>query len=130
MAEFTIRTYGDPLLRAPGEPVREFGPPLRTLGEAMLSAMRKARGIGLAAPQVGLSLQLFVLNICDEESPLLLDGKIVEAAKVMPMLLANANVTGEISGRAAALESAATLKRAGSAKALSRPIRISARRFK
>jgi len=93
MAEFTIRTYGDPLLRMPGEPVREFGPPLRTLGEAMLSAMRKARGIGLAAPQVGLSLQLFVLNICDEENPLLLDGKIVEAAKVMPMLLANANVT-------------------------------------
>jgi peptide deformylase len=48
MAEFTIRTYGDPLLRMPGEPVREFGPPLRTLGEAMLSAMRKARGIGHA----------------------------------------------------------------------------------
>ena len=32
MAEFTIRPYGDPVLRAVGEPVREFGPPLRTLG--------------------------------------------------------------------------------------------------
>ena len=58
MADFTIRTYGDPVLRTPGEPVREFGPALRSLGDAMLAAMRKAKGIGLAAPQVGLSLQL------------------------------------------------------------------------
>ena len=54
MAEFTIRTYGDPVLRTPGEPVREFGPALRTLGDAMLVAMRKAKGIGLAAQQVFL----------------------------------------------------------------------------
>ena len=52
MADFTIRTYGDPVLRTPGEPVREFGPALRSLGDAMLVAMRKAKGIGLAATKV------------------------------------------------------------------------------
>lgn len=93
MAEFTIRTYGDPVLRTPGEPVREFGPALRTLGDAMLVAMRKAKGIGLAAPQVGLSLQLFVVDVRDPEATPLLDGQPVEPAAVMPMLLANAEVT-------------------------------------
>ena len=29
MAEFTIRPYGDPILRAKGDPVKEFGPALR-----------------------------------------------------------------------------------------------------
>ncbi len=93
MAEFTIRPYGDPILRAKGEPVREFGPALRSLGEAMLGAMRTAKGIGLAAPQVGLSLQLFVMNIKDEDYQPVLDGKACDPADIMPMLLANATVT-------------------------------------
>lgn len=92
MAEFTIRPFGDPILRAPGEPVREFGPPLRTLGEAMLRAMKTAKGIGLAAPQVGLSLQLFVMDIRDEEQVPMLDGKAVPTKEIMPMLLANATL--------------------------------------
>jgi peptide deformylase len=93
MAEFTIRAYGDPILRAKGEPVREFGPALRSLGEAMLGAMRTAKGIGLAAPQVGLSLQLFVMNVKDEDFQPVLDGKPCDPADIMPMLLANATVT-------------------------------------
>ena len=67
MAEFTIRSYGDPVLRAKGEPVREFGPALRTLGEAMLRAMRSAKGIGLAAPQVGVLKRVIVLDIDRED---------------------------------------------------------------
>ena len=93
MADFTIRTYGDPVLRTPGEPVREFGPALRSLGDAMLAAMRKAKGIGLAAPQVGLSLQLFVADVRDEEFTPLLDGRPVATDALMPMLFANAEVT-------------------------------------
>jgi hypothetical protein len=50
MAEFTIRPYGDPVLRAKGDPVKEFGPALRSLGDAMLRAMKTAKGIGLARP--------------------------------------------------------------------------------
>ena len=92
MAEFTIRPYGDPVLRAVGEPVREFGAPLRTLGDAMLRAMKTAKGIGLAAPQVGLSLQLFVMDVHDEDHLPVLDGKARPPAEIMPMLLANATV--------------------------------------
>jgi peptide deformylase len=93
MAEFTIRPYGDPVLRAVGEPVREFGAPLRTLGDAMLRAMKTAKGIGLAAPQVGLSLQLFVMDVHDEDFAPVLDGKERRPEDIMPMLLANATVT-------------------------------------
>lgn len=93
MAEFTIRPYGDPVLRAVGEPVREFGAPLRSLGEAMLRAMKTAKGIGLAAPQVGLSLQLFVMDVRDEEFRPVLDGRERAPEEIMPMLLANATVT-------------------------------------
>ena len=93
MAEFTIRPYGDPVLRAVGEPVREFGAPLRTLGDAMLRAMKTAKGIGLAAPQVGLSLQLFVMDVHDEDFTPVLDGKERQPEDIMPMLLANATVT-------------------------------------
>ena len=93
MAHFTIRRYGDPVLRAVGEPVKEFGAPLRSLGEAMLRAMKLAKGIGLAAPQVGLSLQLFVMDVRDEEHRPVLDGKACDPDDIMPMLLANATVT-------------------------------------
>lgn len=92
MAEFTIRPYGDPVLRAVGEPVREFGAPLRALGDAMLRAMKAAKGIGLAAPQVGLSLQLFVMDVHDEDFAPVLDGQERKPADIMPMLLANATV--------------------------------------
>jgi peptide deformylase len=93
MADFTIRTYGDPVLRTPGETVREFGPALRSLGDAMLAAMRKAKGIGLAAPQIGLGLQLFVADVHDEDYLPILDGKVVAADQIMPMLFANAVIT-------------------------------------
>ena len=93
MAEFTICPYGDPILRAKGDSVKEFGPALRTLGEAMLRAMKAAKGIGLAAPQVGLSLQLFVMDVRDEDFLPVLDGKARPPAEIMPMLLANATVS-------------------------------------
>lgn len=93
MSAHPIRRYGDPVLRAKGEPVREFGPALRSLGNAMLDSMRAAKGIGLAAPQVGLSLQLFVVHVLDEDFKPILDGKVVEPEAVMPLLFANATVT-------------------------------------
>lgn len=93
MASLPIRNYGDPVLRAKGEPVREFGAPLRALGETMLETMRGAKGIGLAAPQVGLPLQLFVLDVRDPELRPVLDGRAEDPERIMPMLLANAEVS-------------------------------------
>jgi peptide deformylase len=57
-----IRTLGDPVLRDPAKPVTEFGSSLRTLYEDMIETMRDAPGVGLAGPQVGVSLQLFVFD--------------------------------------------------------------------
>lgn len=94
MEPLEIRPYGDPVLRAKGEPVREFGAPLRALATRMLAAMREARGIGLAAPQVGLSLQLFVVDTGHDPEPLELDGRpVADPRSVMPLILANAEVT-------------------------------------
>ena len=93
MDDLAIRRYGDPVLRAVGAPVKDFGPPLRALGAAMLAAMKTAKGIGLAAPQVGLSLQLFVMDVHDEEHLPVLDGKPCAPEDIMPLILANATVT-------------------------------------
>ncbi len=57
-----IRTLGDPVLREPAKPVTEFGPALRTLFDDMVETMVDAPGVGLAAPQVGVSLRLFVFD--------------------------------------------------------------------
>ncbi|MEZ6014684.1 MAG: peptide deformylase [Planctomycetota bacterium] len=54
--------FPDPVLRRETQPVREFGPALRATAEAMLARMFESRGVGLAAPQVGLSQRLFVYN--------------------------------------------------------------------
>jgi len=57
-----IRTLGDPVLKTPAKPVTRFDGGLRTLFEDMVETMYAAPGVGLAGPQVGLSLRLFVFD--------------------------------------------------------------------
>ena len=57
-----IRIYGDPILRQKADPVKEVGPAERMLISSMLKAMYEHKGIGLAAPQVGVSEQIFVAD--------------------------------------------------------------------
>ena len=62
--------YGDPFLRKKGAPVTEINDDIRRLVNDMTDTMLAQRGIGLAAPQVGVSLALFIayfLNGDDEE---------------------------------------------------------------
>ncbi|MFN4072858.1 MAG: peptide deformylase [Thermus sp.] len=56
---YPIRLYGDPVLRKKARPVQDFAG-LKKLAEDMLETMFEARGVGLAAPQIGLSQRLFV----------------------------------------------------------------------
>lgn len=94
MAELPIVNYGDPVLRAKAEPVKAFDGALAQLCRDMLETMRAARGIGLAAPQVGKSLQFFVLDTSHEPEPMELDGRpIADPAEIMPLAVANAEVT-------------------------------------
>jgi peptide deformylase len=57
-----IRTLGDPVLREPAKPVERFDRALRQLVKDMVETMYEAPGVGLAGPQVGISLQLFVFD--------------------------------------------------------------------
>lgn len=62
IAKLTIRTYGDPCLRKRSIPVEEIGAGERMLIAAMLETMYANKGVGLAAPQVGINQQIFVLD--------------------------------------------------------------------
>ncbi len=60
--ELRIICWPDPRLLKKSEPVESFDDNLRELAERMLVLMREARGVGLAAPQVGQNIRLFVMN--------------------------------------------------------------------
>jgi peptide deformylase len=64
-----IVKYPDPVLEKPGEPVTEFNDELRALVDDMFESMYEAKGIGLAAPQIGLSKRLTVIDLSFKEKP-------------------------------------------------------------
>ena len=57
-----VRIVGDPCLRAKSKPVKAIGPVERMLIAAMFETMQAHKGIGLAAPQVGVNEQIFVVD--------------------------------------------------------------------
>jgi len=63
MAIFPIRTYPDPVLRMEAQPVGHIDADVRRLVDDMLETMYDAPGVGLAAPQIGVSLQVVVCDI-------------------------------------------------------------------
>lgn len=67
MAIREIVTIPNEVLRRKARPVSDFGPELQTLIDDMVETMRSAPGVGLAAPQVGLSLRVIVVEFGDEE---------------------------------------------------------------
>jgi peptide deformylase len=64
-----IVKYPDPVLQKPAEPVTEFDEELRALVDDMFESMYAAQGIGLAAPQVGISKQLTVIDLSFQKKP-------------------------------------------------------------
>jgi peptide deformylase len=60
-----IRLFGDPVLRTPAEPVTVFDKELRTLVQDLTDTMQEAPGVGLAAPQLGVSLRVFTYWVDD-----------------------------------------------------------------
>lgn len=63
MALRNIRIYGDPCLRETAQLVGEVAPETLALAADMLETMYAAKGIGLAAPQVGEGVRVFVLDV-------------------------------------------------------------------
>jgi len=57
-----VRLFGDPVLRTPATPVTDFDRELRTLVADLHETMREQGGAGLAAPQIGVGLRVFVFR--------------------------------------------------------------------
>jgi len=62
MAVLSVRLYGDPVLRKVAEPVAAVTPEIKKIIEDMVDSMWHQAGIGLAAPQVGISLRILVMD--------------------------------------------------------------------
>ena len=69
MAVLEILEYPDPRLREVAKPVEKVTAEIRQLAEDMAETMYAAPGVGLAAPQVGVGLRIFVIDIADEDEP-------------------------------------------------------------
>lgn len=72
-----IRQLGDPVLRAPALTITEFDEALRDEAERMLAIMSDARGVGLAAPQLGSLRRLAVAVTGEDEAVVLCNPEIV-----------------------------------------------------
>jgi peptide deformylase len=84
MALREILIHPDPRLKKVADPVPEISDEIRRLADDMLETMYDAPGIGLAAPQVGVSRRLLVMDCVKEEG-----------AAARPMVLINPEVTWE-----------------------------------
>jgi peptide deformylase len=87
-----IRKYGDPVLRQKGARIEKITPEIKKLVADMFDTMYEARGVGLAAQQVGHALQLTVLDvrgIKDRPSTMRVGGKPVDVEEQMPLVLIN-----------------------------------------
>ncbi|HEY1801631.1 MAG TPA: peptide deformylase [Terriglobales bacterium] len=73
---YPIVKYGNSVLETPAEPVTVFDGELKKLVEDMFESMYAAHGVGLAAPQIGISKRLAVIDVTFKEDP---DAKLVLA---------------------------------------------------
>jgi peptide deformylase len=69
MAIFPIITIPDPVLRKQAKPIERVDDELRRLMDDMLATMYDAPGIGLAAPQIGISRRLIVMDPAKDDAP-------------------------------------------------------------
>jgi peptide deformylase len=66
---YPIVKYGDPVLEKPAAPVEVFDDQLRKLLDDMFESMYAAHGVGLAAPQIGISRRIAVIDVTFKEDP-------------------------------------------------------------
>ncbi|MGJ8649017.1 MAG: peptide deformylase [Opitutaceae bacterium] len=93
-----VTQYGEPILRKVGEPLTEFDDDLAQLADDMVDTMYDEDGIGLAAQQVNLPLQICVLDVRPPDGAEVpfnysFDGKQPPLDLIMPMAIINPKVT-------------------------------------
>ena len=89
-----VRAYGDPVLRTMCKDIDKDYPELDTLLENMFETMYASHGVGLAAPQIGLPIRLFIVDVSpfaeDEE-----DEELIAELKDFKKVFINAKVVEE-----------------------------------
>lgn len=95
-SKLPILTYPDPILSQKAVPVTDFNEELKSLVKDMLFTMYHAPGIGLAAPQVGKGLRLFVMDVdYDRETITNAEGKEeIRLSEFKPLVFINPVITG------------------------------------
>jgi peptide deformylase len=78
MAKLEVRKIGDEVLRKVAEPVRKVNEDLKVLIKDMFETMYAENGVGLAAPQVGVSKRVFVIDVGDGEPFALVNPELVK----------------------------------------------------
>jgi len=73
---YDVVKYGDPVLEKPTKPIAKFDAELEELVEDMFATMYAAQGVGLAAPQIGKSIRIAVVDVTGGKNP---EAKIVLA---------------------------------------------------
>src|ERR1700744_4539784 len=84
--------YDAPILRAKGKEVDEITPKIESLIADLFDTMHHAHGVGLAAQQIGVALQVAVIDITgikERPSKMWIDGDIVNPEENMPLVLIN-----------------------------------------
>jgi peptide deformylase len=84
--------YGHPVLRQKGARIEKITPDILQLVSDMFETMQDAKGVGLAAQQIGKALQLTVIDvreITERPSTLELNGQAADPASIMPLALIN-----------------------------------------
>jgi len=81
MALLKIRTFPDPLLKKKADPLDQFGPKEQKLFEDMIETMYEEDGVGLAAPQIGVSRRVLIASptMTRGEEYVLVNPEILEA---------------------------------------------------
>jgi peptide deformylase len=88
----SIVMFGDPVLREVGKRVDKITDDVKRFAADMIETMRDAEGVGLAAQQVAIPLQIAVIDVRDVEdrpSKMWIDGQEVQPDAYMPMVLLN-----------------------------------------
>ncbi len=90
-----IVMYGDPVLRAKCARVDEITQETRELADNMMETMRDAQGVGLAAPQIGIPIQLAIVDVSHDPeciSFLRIDGQETSLEEAMPFVFINPEI--------------------------------------
>lgn len=89
----TMKYLGEACLHQQAARIEEITDDIRSLGEAMLEVMYKHEGVGLAAPQVGISLRLVTLDVPEPKEPgMPLSPGERELLPQMPLVLVNPEI--------------------------------------